>query len=85
MKLSFPMANFIILFFCVPVATTNMRSKGRGMIFMLGLLICFLYLTALRISQSLGYNAILSPALAAWLPNLLFLSMGLFFLYKAEI
>ncbi|HPT71493.1 MAG TPA: LptF/LptG family permease [Candidatus Cloacimonadota bacterium] len=85
MKISYPLANFIILFFCVPVATSNMRSKGRGWIFMVGLLVCFLYLTALRVSQSLGYNAILSPIMAAWLPNVIFLSLGMTFLWKAEI
>jgi lipopolysaccharide export system permease protein len=85
MKLSYPLANFIILFFCVPVATANVRSKGRGWVFMIGLLVCFLYLTALRFSQSLGYNGILPPILSAWIPNMLFLSLGLVFLWKAEI
>jgi lipopolysaccharide export system permease protein len=85
MKISYPLANFIILFFCIPVATANVRSKGRGWVFMIGLLVCFLYLTALRFSQSLGYNGLLPPILSAWLPNILFLTLGLFFLWKAEI
>ena len=85
MKISFPLANLIILFFCVPLATASLRSKGRGLIFLLGILICFLYLSALRISQSLGYNAILDPMLAAWLPNILFSILGFIFIIKAEV
>ena len=85
MKISFPFANFIILLFCVPLATSSMRSRYRGMIFVVGIIICFLYLTALRISQSLGYNEVLSPLVAAWLPNALFFMTGLVFVSKAEI
>ncbi len=85
MKVSFPLANFIIILFCVPLATTSVRSKGRGIIFLIGLLICFLYLSALRVSQSLGYNAVLEPLVAAWLPNVVFFALGVVFVIKAEI
>ena len=84
-KISFPFANFIILLFCVPLATISMRSKYRGMIFLVGILICFIYLTVLRISQSLGYNEVLSPLMAAWLPNLIFGLTGVVFVIKAEV
>jgi len=84
-KLSFPLTNLIVIFFFLPIATTNTRSKGRGWIFMLGLFVCFLYLIMMRVSQSLGYNAILPPLLAAWAPNAFFTLLGLTFLYKAEI
>ncbi len=84
-KISFPFANFIILLFCVPLATVSMRSKYRGMIFLLGILICFLFLTVLRISQSLGYNEVLSPFAAAWLPNIIFGLAGGVFVLKAEV
>jgi lipopolysaccharide export system permease protein len=85
LKISFPFANLIILLFCVPLVTASSRSRGRGLIFGLGLLVCFLYLSALRICQSLGYNEILSPLAAAWLPNLVFLIIGIFFVIKAEV
>ncbi len=85
LKISYPLANFIILLFCVPLATTSVRSKGRGMIFLIGLIICFTYLTTLRICQSLGYNEVLSPLMAAWLPHLIFASLGILFVLKAEI
>lgn len=85
MKISYPLANFIILLFCVPLATTSVRSKGRGIIFLIGLIICFSYLTTLRICQSLGYNEVLSPFMAAWLPHMIFATLGSLFVIKAEI
>ncbi len=85
MKISFPLANFIILFFSFPIITSSTRSKNRGLIFMMGLGVCFVFLVALRISRSLGYSGVLSPMVAAWLPNVLFFIVGLYFLRKAEV
>ncbi|PID28337.1 MAG: LPS export ABC transporter permease LptG [Candidatus Cloacimonadota bacterium] len=84
-KLSFPFANFIILLFCVPLASASTRSKGRGIIFLFGLIICFLFLSSLRVSQSLGFSGALSPWLAAWLPNIIFAAAGLISVIKSEI
>jgi len=85
LKVSFPFANLIILLFSVPLVSTSSRSKGRGLIFGMGLLVCFMYLSTLRICQSLGYNEVLSPLVAAWLPNVVFASIGIFFVIKAEV
>lgn len=84
-KISFPFANFIIILFCVPLISVSARSKYRGMIFLVGITICFIYLTVIRICQSLGYNEIIEPATAAWLPHLIFLAVGLFFVVRAEV
>ena len=85
MKISFPLANFIILLFCVPLATASVRAKGRGVIFLFGIVICFFYLMTLRVYQSLGYNEIISPIAAAWHPHILFFAIGLFFVVKSEV
>ncbi|MDZ4120809.1 MAG: LptF/LptG family permease, partial [Candidatus Cloacimonadaceae bacterium] len=69
MKISFPLTNLIVIFFFIPIATSNTRSKGRGLIFMLGLAVCFIYLIVVRIVQSLGYNGVIPPVVAAWSPN----------------
>ena len=84
-KISYPLANFIILLFCVPLASASVRSKGRGIIFLLGFIVCFPYLIILRIWQSLGFNAAISPLAAAWFPHVLFFIIGLFFVIKSEI
>jgi lipopolysaccharide export system permease protein len=84
-KIAYPLTNLIVIFFFIPIATSSTRSKGRGWIFMLGLLVCFLFLTLMRVSQSLGYNGILPPVAAAWAPNAFFTVLGFAFLWKAEI
>ncbi len=85
LKIAYPLTNLIVIFFFIPIATTNSRSKGRGWVFMLGLLVCFMYLVIMRISQSLGYNQILPPIVAAWAPNLFFAVIGFIFLQKSEV
>ncbi len=85
MKLAFPLTNLIVIFFFIPIATSNIRSKGRGLTFLLGLVVCFMYLITVRIIQSLGYNGVIPPVLAAWLPNAFFTVLGLIFLRKAEV
>jgi lipopolysaccharide export system permease protein len=85
MKVSYPLTNLIVIFFFIPIATANTRSKGRGWIFMLGLLVCFSYLVVVRIFQSLGYNSVIPPVWAAWTPNIAFTLLGFVFLQKAEI
>lgn len=85
MKVSYPLTNLIVIFFFIPIATANTRSKGRGWVFMLGLLVCFSYLIVVRISQSLGYNGVIPPVWAAWAPNLAFSLLGFAFLHKAEV
>jgi lipopolysaccharide export system permease protein len=84
-KLAYPFANLIIILFSFPLATVSTRSRGRGMVFLLGILVCFLYMTGLRASQSLGYNELLSPMVAAWAPNLLFTGIGVYLLFRAEV
>ena len=85
MKIAFPLTNLIVIFFFIPIATSNIRSKGRGLVFLLGLVVCFLYLIIVRIVQSLGYNGVIPPVWAAWLPNAVFTLLGLGFLRKAEV
>jgi lipopolysaccharide export system permease protein len=85
MKLAFPLTNLIVIFFFIPIATSNIRSKGRGLIFLLGLAVCFIYLIVVRVVQSLGYNGVIPPVWAAWSPNLAFTVLGFLFLRKAEI
>ncbi len=85
MKIAFPLTNLIVIFFFMPIATSNTRSKGRGWVIMLGLMVCFAYLIVVRVIQSLGYTGVMHPVLAAWLPNIVFFLLGLGFLQKAEI
>jgi lipopolysaccharide export system permease protein len=83
LKISFPLANFIIVLFGAPLAAGKVRSGGAVGV-ALSLIVCFLYFGTVKTSQSMGQNGTLDPLLAAWLGNLIFLVAGAVILVKAR-
>jgi len=83
LKISFPLANFIIVLFGAPLAAGRIRSGGAVGV-ATSLVICFLYFGAVKTAQSMGQNGTLNPLLAAWLGNIIFLVAGLVILVKAR-
>ncbi len=83
LKISFPLANFIIVFFGAPLAAGRIRSGGAVGV-ATSLVICFLYFGTVKTSQSMGQNGTLDPLLAAWLGNIIFLAAGLAILVQAR-
>lgn len=75
MKIAFPFTSFLIVLLGSPLAA-RLRRGGNAVGFTLALMICFIYYLAIRVGQSLGYNGALPPLLAAWIANLVFLSLG---------
>jgi len=61
-----------------------LRKGGRGASFALGLLISFAYYEAMALLKTLGENGIVSPFLAAWAPNLIFLAGGIYLFTRVE-
>jgi lipopolysaccharide export LptBFGC system permease protein LptF len=82
-KLSFPMVGFIMTLLGVPFSFVVAR---RGALYGIGIsiIIAILYWACLGTFQALGDNAILHPILAAWAPNLLFGSAGLYLMLTLE-
>ncbi len=80
-KLAFP---FVCLVFGLVGATLGSapKSMSRGQSFGLTLLIVFGYYVLNFLTGSLGIINILSPFLAAWLPNLCGLGVGSWLLYQ---
>ena len=83
LKISFPLINFIIVILGAPLAA-NPRRSGAAIGFATSLTISFIYFTIRRACQSLGQNHQLSPMIAAWFANLLFLSIGIVLTIKAH-
>jgi len=83
LKISFPLANFIIVLFGAPLAAGRIRSSAAVGV-ATSLVICFLYFGTVKTSQSMGQNGTLAPLLAAWLGNMIFLAAGLVILAKAR-
>lgn len=83
LKISFPLANFIIVLFGAPLAASRVRSGGAVGV-ALSLIICFLYFGAVKTGQSMGQNGTLHPLIGAWAGNVIFLFAGVVVLLKVR-
>jgi lipopolysaccharide export system permease protein len=75
-KISFPFASIVVIFFGVPFSSQKRRG-GMALQFAVGVMITFLYMAFMKISEVMGYSGQYHPLLMAWLPNLIFLAAGL--------
>lgn len=82
-QLAIPVATLVIILFGAPLSTSSRRggtAYGVG----ISLATTILYLMLFRVAAAMGYAGTLSPLVAAWLPNLLFLVGGLFLLTRVR-
>ncbi|ACF14169.1 permease YjgP/YjgQ family protein [Chloroherpeton thalassium ATCC 35110] len=82
-KISFPIACLIVILIGVPLSAEKKRS-GIALEAGISLLIGFLYIILQKTFSTLGYKGAVDPILSAWIPNFLFLTVGLVFLFKAK-
>jgi len=75
-RMAFPFASIILTVIGVAVASRKSRG-GIGLHLGAGLLISFSYILFMQISTTYATNGNLSPALAVWLPNILYLFLGI--------
>jgi lipopolysaccharide export system permease protein len=83
MRYSFPFAAFIVMLLSAPL-TGAIRRGGHALGFGLALLVSFTYYVLLEVGKTFGYNGTFPPALAAWLPNLVFTGLGVFGLVRTR-
>jgi lipopolysaccharide export system permease protein len=83
LKIASPFACLIILLVGAPLSTLSPRS-GRLLSFGIAIFIGFFYWGGISVGRSLGRVGILSPLLAAWVANLLFIGLGLYLLRRAR-
>jgi lipopolysaccharide export system permease protein len=83
LKIALPFANFIVILIGAPFASRKRRG-GIGLSFGLSLVISFSFFILIRVGQVLGHQGTLEPFLAAWLGNLVFLTLGLFTLFSVQ-
>jgi len=84
-RLSNAFAPIILFFVGLPfVFMGEGRKKSPAMAFSLGIVLLVFYYSFSALFSSLGAVHILSPFLAAWAVNLIFLVMGLFFFTKIK-
>ncbi len=75
-RFSFPLASLVCVIFGLPISA-NRRRGGMAVQVGISILVTFIYLVFMKISQAFGKNGALDPVLTAWFANLVFLSLGL--------
>jgi len=80
-RFSFPMASLVIVLFGLPISA-NKRRGGLAVQVGINILITFIYLVFMKISQAFGKNGALDPLLTAWFANLVFLAAAIFNLIR---
>ncbi|MCG8577925.1 MAG: LptF/LptG family permease [Flavobacteriales bacterium] len=75
-----PFAIFILTLIGVSVSSKKARG-GLGINIAIGLIICVLYIFAMQMTTVAALNVGFTPALAVWLPNIVF-SFIAYFLYR---
>lgn len=75
-RISSPFATLVLTLIGVSLSSRKIRG-GIGMHLGLGILITFAFILFMRISTVFALYGDLSPALAAWIPNILFSFIGL--------
>jgi lipopolysaccharide export system permease protein len=83
LKIAIPMTCLIIMLFGAPLATTTQRGgTALGVGVSLGTTVIFLML--LQLTQAIGAKGLVPPNLAAWLPGMLFGTVGLVLLARVR-
>ena len=81
-RMSAPAAVIILSLIGAALSSRKVRG-GTGMHLGIGITIAFSYILFMQVSKSFAISGSLSPALAAWIPNIIFCLLGLYLLKKA--
>lgn len=81
-RLAYPFATVILTIIGVSLSSRKVRG-GIGFHIAMGLLASFSYIIFMKFSETFATNGNLAPAVAVWIPNGLYLALGLWLLYKA--
>lgn len=76
LKIAVPVTCIIIAFFGMPLATSNQRggaAYGVGM----SLLTTVIFLILIQLTKAVGGRGVISPEMAAWVPNIAFGVLGI--------
>ncbi len=82
-KFSIPVASVIFAFIAAPLSLIGARG-GQALGVGLTIVLLFVYYAVMSTARALGSTGVLSPALAAWAPNLLFVAAGVLLVIREE-
>lgn len=74
----------VLILTLIGAALSSRKIKGgMGMHLGFGIAIAFSYVLLTQIGKALGVNGVVAPALAAWIPNFIYIVLAIYFLAKA--
>lgn len=82
-RFAFAAASLIVIFFGLPISA-NKRKGGLAVNVGINILVTFIYLVFMKISQAFGKNGAIDPVLTAWLANIIFMAAALVNLPKVR-
>jgi lipopolysaccharide export system permease protein len=83
-RFTFPCASFVFGILAVPLGIQNRRA-GKSGGFAVSILIILSYYVMMSVAKTFPEKGILPSSIALWLPNLVFLGIGLYFLRMASL
>lgn len=83
-RFAFASTSLIVVLFGLPIST-NKRKGGLAVQVGINILVTFIYLVFMKVSQAFGKNGALDPFITAWLANFLFLGAAIFNLIRSRM
>ncbi len=83
-RFTFPCASLVFAILAVPLGIQNRRA-GKSGGFTVSIAIILVYYVLMSVVRTLAERGVVHPAVALWIPNLVFLGMGLFFIRMASL
>ncbi|MFI3316570.1 MAG: LptF/LptG family permease [Rikenellaceae bacterium] len=81
-RFSYPLATFILTLIGVSVSSRKVRG-GTGLHIGVGIGLCFSYILLTRFFEEFAKSGTMTPSLAVWLPNIIYLFIAIYFYIKA--
>ncbi len=81
-RIAFPFATLVLTLIGVSLSSRKVRG-GIGLHLGIGLSLSFTFILFMQISTTFATNGNLPPALAAWIPNIIYTLLGIYFLRVA--
>ncbi|MFZ1291494.1 MAG: LptF/LptG family permease [Melioribacteraceae bacterium] len=82
-RIAFAFASFVVIMFGLTISA-NKRKGGTAIQFGINVLLTFVYLVFMKISQAFGKNGVFNPLLTAWLANIVFFIAGILNLIRIK-
>jgi lipopolysaccharide export system permease protein len=82
-RFAFAFASFVVILFGLTISA-NKRKGGTAIQFGINVLLTFIYLVFMKVSQAFGKNGVLNPFFTAWLANFVFLTAGIINLIRVK-